>query len=86
MKEMFLKFAKIIEVNEKIGNIETLSTRNYVSSLSDMLIHMGVDIEYIEPMVDKFIEKNECISEERVRILDFFKDMIYEIIDNIKKG
>ena len=86
MKEMFLKFSKIIEVNEKIGNIETRSTRNYVSSLLDMLIHMGVDIEYIEPMVNKFIEKNECISEERIKILNFFKDVIYEIIDNTKKG
>lgn len=85
MKEMFLKFSKIIEVNEKIENIETRSTRNYVSSLLDMLIHMGVDIEYIEPMVNKFIEKNECISEERIKILNFFKDVIYEIIDNAKK-
>lgn len=81
MKEMFLKFAKIIEVSEKTRNIENRTTRKYVASLVDMLVHIGVDIDFIEPIVDKCIKQEICVSEDRINLLNFFKDRVYMVFE-----
>lgn len=76
MKSMFEKFAKIIEVSNKVNDIKNRNTRNYVVSLMDVLVHIGVDIDFIELIVDKCVKQEIYVSEYQIKVLEFFKDRV----------